>query len=230
MTRRRKKRPNIARVIVAIAAIPAFYLTAALLGSLIAVNRGWSEPGEGITIYLRSNGVHVDLILPAEAQRLDWSPLLPARDFAQPPPNPNWFGFGAGERRVYLDTPRWRDIKPKTIWAGLTGGERVMHVERIDRPGPELRAIRLRPEEYRRLWASIRNEFDLDKRGMPQRVDHPGYWHDDAFYEGRGRADAVNRCNQWVADRLRVAGVETSLWSPFANGLIWRYRKVGQST
>ena len=67
-------------------------------------------------------------------------------------------------------------------------------------------------------------------RGLPQRVDHPGYWHDDAFYEGRGRADAVNSCNHWVADRLRVAGVETSLWSPFAQGLMWRYREVDQST
>ena len=202
------------------------YLVAALIGSLIPVNRDWSEPGEGITIYLRSNGVHVDMILPANAQRLDWNPLLPERDFAQPPPNPIWFGFGAGERRVYLETPRWRDIRSGTVWAGVTGGERVMHVERIDDPGPELRAIRLRPEEYRRLWASIRNEFDLDPNGQPRRVDHPGYWNDDAFYEGRGRADAVNSCNQWVADRLRVAGVETSLWSPFVQGLVWRYRKT----
>ena len=229
--RRRRKRRSpfrlwLRRALIAIAAIPALYLSAALLGSLLAVNRDWSEPDEGITIYLRSNGVHVDLILPANAQRLDWRPLLPERDFAQPPPNPQWFGFGAGERRVYLETPRWSDIKPRTIWAGLTGGERVMHVERIADPGPELRAIRLRPEEYRRLWASIRTEFDLDPNGLPQRVDHPGYWHDDAFYEGRGRADAVNSCNQWVADRLRVAGVETSLWSPFAQGLMWRYRAV----
>ena len=86
---RRKKSQVVRRILLAIAAIPALYLTAALIGSLIAVNRGWSEPDEGITIYLRSNGVHVDLILPADAQRLDWSPLLPERDFARPPPEPN---------------------------------------------------------------------------------------------------------------------------------------------
>ena len=224
--RKRKKFTIIRRVLLGIAAIPLLYLLAALTGSLIPVNRAWSEPDEGTTIYLRSNGVHVDLILPARAQGLDWNPLLPERDFLKPPPNPQWFGFGAGERRVYLETPRWRDIKPKTVWAGLTGGERVMHVERIDRPGPELRAIRLRPEEYRRLWASIRSEFDLDQRGLPQRVDHPGYWRDDAFYEGRGKADAIDPCNQWVAERLRVARIATSLWSPFAPGLMWRYRPV----
>lgn len=231
MARRKSKwKQWLGRVGLAIAVIPALYLLAALIGSLIPVNRGWAEPEAGTTIYLRSNGVHIDLIMPANAQGLDWRPLLPARDFARPPPNPRWFGFGAGERRVYLETPRWRDIKPKAVWAGLTGGERVMHVERIDRPGPELRAIRLRPEEYRRLWASVRAEFDLDQDGRPQRIDHPGYWHDDAFYEGFGKADAVDTCNQWVTERLKVARIETSLWTPFAQGLMWRYREVDQST
>lgn len=214
----------------ALLAIPALYLFAATLGGLVPLNSGWEEPDEGITVYLRSNGIHVDLILPAQAQGLDWGPLLPERHFADPPADPRWFGFGAGERRVYLETPRWTDIKPKAVWAGLTGGERVMHVERIDRPGPELRAIRLRPGEYRRLWSAVRAEFDLDPGGLPQRINHPGYWTDDAFYEGIGRASAINTCNQWVADRLRIAGVEVPAWTPFAQGLMWRYRKVGHNT
>jgi hypothetical protein len=88
----------------------------------------------------------------------------------------------------------------------------------------ELRAIRLRPEEYRRLWASVRAEFD----GPPTRIDHPGYGPDDAFYNSRGRASAVQTCNQWVADKLRLAGVKTSAWTPFAQGLMWRYRKAEQ--
>jgi uncharacterized protein (TIGR02117 family) len=133
-----------------------------------------------------------------------------------------WFGFGAGERRVYLETPSWGDLTPRTVWAALTGGERVLHVDQTAEPGFELRAIRLRPEEYRRLWAAVRAEFD----GKPRRIDHPGYGLDDAFYEARGRASAVQTCNQWVADKLRLAGVRTSAWTPFAPGLVWRYRRV----
>ena len=230
--RRRSKISLVGRTLTAILAIPAIYMVASLIGSLVPVNGGWSEPDRGTTIYLRDNGIHVDMLLPASAHGLDWGPLLPARHFTDPPPDPQWFAFGAGERRVYLDTPTWWDISPRTVWAGLTGGDRVMHVERVANPGPRsnMRAIRLRPEEYRRLWASLRAEFDLDRHGLPQRIDHPGYWHHDAFYEGRGEADAVSTCNQWVADRLRVAGVETSLWTPFVQGLLWRYRKAGQST
>jgi hypothetical protein len=38
----------------------------------------------------------------------------------------------------------------------------------------------------------------------------------------------VQTCNQWVADKLRLAGIRTSLWSPLPNGLMWRYRKADQ--
>ena len=217
----------IRRLWLALAAVPALYLLAALVGSLASVNRDWREPGQGVTIYLANNGVHADLILPAEAQGLDWRPLLPKRHFAGADPAARWVAFGAGERRVYLDTPRWRDLTLPTIWAALTGGTRVMHVEWVGDPRYAAREIRLRPEEYRRLWQSIRAEFDLDNRGRPVRIDHPGYGPGDAFYEGRGKATALRTCNNWASDRLRLAGVRTGLWTPFAQGLVWRYRPAG---
>jgi uncharacterized protein (TIGR02117 family) len=210
------------RLLLALAALPLAYLLAAVAGGLVPVNAGWREPDKGMTVYLRSNGIHVDLLLPAEAHGLDWRPLLPPGDVREAPVRVRWYGFGAGERRVYLDTPTWGDLTLRTAWAALTGGERVLHVDQTAEPGFELRAIRLRPEEYRRLWAAIRADFD----GPPRRIDHPGYGFDDAFYESRGRASAIHTCNQWVADKLRVAGVKTSAWTPFEQGLLWRYRRV----
>ncbi|MCA1653298.1 MAG: TIGR02117 family protein [Sphingomicrobium sp.] len=229
MTRRRRRTRKAnwgKRLTLALLAIPALYLLAALVGSLVPVNRSWAEPPQGTTVFLISNGVHTDLILPAEAQGLDWRLLLPRADFAAPDPRARWIAFGMGERRVYLETPRWRDIRAGTIWAALTGGERVMHVEWVSDPAWHARAIRLRPEEYRRLWSGIRAGFALDANGRARRIDHPGYGRDDAFYKGVGRASAVNTCNVWAADRLRLAGIRTSLWSPFAQGLEWRYSKA----
>jgi uncharacterized protein (TIGR02117 family) len=231
VARRKRRKLSVGwRVTLALGAIPALYLLAALVGSVMPVNRGWSEPEQGVTIYLANNGVHADLVLPARAQGLDWRLLLPRQDFAAPDPDAEWIAFGAGERRVYLDTPHWRDLTLPTLWAALTGGTRVMHIEWVGDPGYAARAIRLRPEEYRRLWQSIRAEFDLDPRGRPVRIDHPGYGPADAFYQGRGRASAVRTCNNWAADRLRLAGVKTGLWTPFSQGLVWRYRRADQST
>jgi uncharacterized protein (TIGR02117 family) len=229
---RRKSKRNgpLRRIALAIAAVPAVYLLVALIGSLVPVNRAWREPDDGITVYVANNGAHADLILPADVQGLDWAPLLPKRDFAKRDPQAHWVAFGAGERRVYLDTPRWRDITLPTIWSALSGGGRVMHVEWVRDPAYAARTIRLRPEEYRRLWQSIRAEFALDADGRPIRIDHPGYGPDDAFYQGRGNANAISTCNVWAADRLRLAGVRTGLWTPLSEGLVWRYRKADQST
>ena len=70
MARRRRKGKSGGRLRWAIGAIlfvPALYLLAALIGSLIPVNRGWTEPAEGTTIYLADNGVHADIVMPIAA-------------------------------------------------------------------------------------------------------------------------------------------------------------------
>ena len=229
---RRKSRKNrlVRRLLPVLAAIPALYLVAALIGSFLPVNRDWSEPEGGVTVFITSNGVHADIIMPAVAEGLDWRPFVPKSDFAAPGANARWIAFGSGEERVYLQTPRWRDITPRTVWSALTGGKRVMHVEWVADPAHAAREIRLRPKEYRRLWAAIRSDFQLDATGRPKRIDHPGYGPADAFYWATGKFHALKTCNTWAAGRLRVAGVKTSLWPPFVQGLVWRYRPAGQST
>jgi uncharacterized protein (TIGR02117 family) len=216
----------VGRLLTILLALPALYLVAALAGSLISVNRAWTEPRQGTAVYLADNGIHADLIMPVRANGLDWAPLFPKSDFAAPDPNAGWIAFGSGEQHVYLNTPTWWDITPRTIWSALTGGKRVMHVEYVPSPYYAVREIRLRPEEYRRLWAAVRADFALDRSGKPIRIDHPGYGPSDAFYRAVGKESMFKTCNSWVAGRLRLAGVETSLWPPFVEGLIWRYRRV----
>jgi len=220
----------IGRLVTALLTLPALYMIAALIGSILPVNRGWTESGIGTMIYIADNGIHTDIIMPVEAQGLDWARLLPKSDFAAVPPDAAWVAFGSGERHVYLDTPRWRDIRPHTLWSALAGGQRVIHAEYVPSPYYAVRQIRLRPEEYRRLWTAIRADFALDRRGRPQRIDHPGYGSTDAFYRATGKASAIRTCNAVVARWLRLAGVETSLWPPFDGGLTWRYRRTPQST
>ena len=176
----------------------------------------------GTTIYIADNGIHADIIMPVKAQGLDWAPLVPKSDFAAVDPSARWIAFGSGERRVYLDTPTWWDIRPATIWSALAGGKRILHVEYVSDPFYAEREIRLRPEEYRRLWAAVRASF---RNSRPTRIAHKGYGSADAFYEGVGHASAIHTCNNWTADSLRLAGVRTSAWSPFAQGLVWRYRR-----
>ena len=229
MARKRRKTKVarwVGRILTALLVLPALYLVAALIGSLVPVNRGWAEPAEGTMVYIADNGIHANIVMPVKAEGLDWSALIPRSDFAAADRNARWIAFGSGEQRVYLNTPTWWDLTPRTAWAALTGGRRVMHVEYVSGPSYAAREIRVRPDEYRRLWAAIRADFGLDARGRPQHVDHPGYGCCDAFYQAVGKASAIRTCNSWAADRLRLAGIKTSLWPPFVQGLVWRYRRI----
>ena len=223
--RRRKGKAGkwVGRAVTAILALPAIYLLMALIGSLIPVNSRWQEPAQGTTVYIADNGIHADIVMPVSAQGLDWSRVIAPPAGAQ---DVRWIAFGSGEERVYLDTPTWWDITPRTIWSALTGGKRVMHVEYVPSPSYAARQVRLRPEEYRRLWAAIRADLVLDHRGRPQQLTHSGYGPFDAFYRARGKQSAIRTCNTRVADWLRLAGVKTSLWPPFVEGLTWRYRRA----
>ena len=155
------------------------------MGSLIPVNRGWTGArSRASTVYLADNGIHADIVMPVKADGLDWAPLIPHRDFAARRSDARWIAFGSGEQQVYLETPPGGDIRPRTIWSALTGGKRVMHVEYVPSPYYAAREIRLRPEEYRRLWAAIRERFRLDPRADRSASTIPATALRDAFYRG----------------------------------------------
>ena len=199
----------------ALLAIPLLYLVAALIGSLIPVNRAWSEPADGTTVYLADNGIHTDIVMPVRAQGLDWRPLLPARDFA------------AADPMRELDRVRRRRAARLSRHADLVGhhaahlvvGARpaasgVMHVEYV--PSPAY-AVRANPAAARGISPPVGGDprrLRARRARRPQRIDHPGYGPSDAFYRATGKASALKTCNTWVAGRLRLAGIKTSLWPP----------------
>lgn len=200
-------------IIVAIVAILLAYPIAGLIGGVIPSNTAWTPPEQGVTIYVESNGIHVGIVMPKVAAGVDWRPVFPARDLADPR-----FGafdhvsVGWGERDFYIGTPTWADLKASTVVAAALGSTRTLiHVDHIGRPEPdgEARRIVVRPAEYRGLAAYIRASI------VEGGVRHRGYYRFDAFYAARGRYSAIHTCNAWVGDALRYAGIRIGAWTPF---------------
>ena len=201
------------RMAFALLSLIGTYVAAGLAGGLIPVNGSWSPPAEGVAIYIESNGIHTGLVLPKVAAGIDWRLRVPGADLR----DSRYSGydhvvFGWGERAFYLETPTWADVKARTILAAAIGSERtLMHVEHVPRPRTEedVRAIVLRPAEYRALARFIAASFG------PPAAALPGYGRSDAFYEAHGRYDAVRTCNAWTGRALAQAGVRVGAWTPF---------------
>jgi uncharacterized protein (TIGR02117 family) len=206
------------RAAIALAALIGGYALLGLVGGAIPANRGWTPPPHGIRIFVETNGVHVGLVVPKVAAGVDWRGWAPARDLA----DPRYAGYdhlaiGWGEQGFFLGTPHWSDVRPGTIIAAAIGSERTLiHLEHVPVPqsGGAVRAIVLRPEEYRRLAAYVQASF------APGGARYRGYDTNDAFYQARGHYDARRNCNAWTGSALRHAGVRVGWWTPFPLGIM----------
>jgi Protein of unknown function (DUF2459) len=193
----RRIRPLLRALCIALLVPVGLYLAAAALLGRIPVNAGWTEPAEGITIFVQTNGVHTGIVLPDGPGR--------------------WRAFGWGDRDFYLNTPGWGDVRPMTVLAALAGsGQTLVHVDRLGpfRPDANWRPLRLRAPEYARLRATIAGTLAPGGRAIP------GYSRDDAFYPARGHYSAFITCNVWTARALATAGVRTGWWTPFESDVM----------
>ncbi|WP_267396075.1 MULTISPECIES: TIGR02117 family protein [unclassified Sphingomonas] len=211
-------RAALRRTALALAVLACGYALLGLAGGAIPANRGWTPPSNGVRIFVESNGIHVGLVVPKVAAGVDWRGWAPARDLA----DPRYAGYdhlaiGWGEQDFFLGTPRWSDVRPGTIIAAATGSDRTLiHLEHVPVPeaGGTVRAIVLRPAEYRRLAAYVQASF------APGGARYRGYDMNDAFYQARGHYDALRTCNAWTGDALRHAGVRVGWWTPFPLGVM----------
>ncbi|WNO54437.1 TIGR02117 family protein [Stakelama saccharophila] len=202
------------------------YGLAGLVGGAIPVNTGRVAPERGIRVYVADNGIHTDIVLPVTAGGNDWRDLLRPEDLADPryAAHP-YVAFGWGDRAFYVGTPTWSDLDLATVLRAATGSDdTVLHVEHVPRPlaGPDIRALTLRPDEYRRLVRYVRASFRVGADGRAGSVR--GYGPHDAFYDARGHYDAVHTCNEWTGRALRRAGVRTGWWTPFSDTVMWWLR------
>ena len=215
------------RIVAGIVAVPLGYLLAALLLGTVPANVAWREPAQGVTIYIRSNGVHTWIVMPKLNEEMDWR-LYAAPEHLR---DPRWgradhVAIGYGNREFYLNTPAWKDLTVRrALGAAFGNGPSLVHVyhERDPAPGEDQRAIVLTREQYRRLARFIESSFERDAQGRTMPLIGRGYGTSDVFYHGRGGYNLFYTCNEWSGAALREAGVRVGLWTPFSQSIMARF-------
>lgn len=202
------------------------YLACALALGLVPVNRGFEPSPGGTIVYLRSNGVHAELVLPVVSRAADLRARLPRSPAGMQPAT--HVSIGWGDRRVYPETRTWADLREWSAVRALLGlNGAVLHVEFVAAPFSEdgLLALALPDRQFTRLAEGVLATFVRNDAGEPVTAQARGYGLRDAFYHAHGRFDAFRTCNEWVRRILADAGVRTAAWSPFQQALYFQARR-----
>lgn len=214
--------------VAALVIVIILYILAGMLGSLIPVNTHQSSEEKEYEIFIQSNGVHTDIVMPVQNDITNWLSFVdPAHtkagnvDFA-------FVAFGWGDLEFYKSTPEWVDLKPGIAFKALfLDSPAAMHVKfkHYIQEDETTISIKLSRKQYEALAGYIKESFSLDKTGSPMHVPNLHYDLNDTFYHAEGSLTLLKTCNTWTNSGLKNAGLRASLWTPFVEGIFYSYSR-----
>ncbi len=166
-------------------------------------------------LYLHSNGVHLDIILPINA--LDST----IRSQLRYHPDAAFLGIGWGDKGFYLETPTWAELSPVVaIEAMFLPSPTAMHVTEHRSVQQNWQSLTITQEQLALLNTYIKSYFSVDASGNIQEIADAGYTQRDRFYEAAGNYSCFMTCNTWVNVAMKKIGVKTAVWTPMDSGVL----------
>lgn len=183
---------------------------------------------KNITVYVLSNDVHTDIVLPIRNELQDWTEVFPIENNKGKDLNQQYVSIGWGDKGFYLNTPEWKDLTLKTaLVAGLGIGETALHVTYYKRMEENdlCYKVQIDSNQYNVLKSYILNSLDMGEDGKPILIEtNAQYGPDDAFYEAKGAYSLFYSCNTWSNAALKKANMPSGVWTVFDKGILRHYR------
>lgn len=217
----------ILKVLAGIVGIVLLYVVLALVIPLIPVEKKAITEKAEIPIYIYTNGVHTDIVMPIKSEEIDWSKKILFENTNSKSTDFNYVGIGWGDKGFYLDTPTWADLKFSTaFYAAFWLGESAMHCTfyKTIKEGDDCKKIMITKSQYADLIQFVDSKFDKNAAGQNIVIPTDAvYSSDDAFYEANGSYSFLYTCNTWSNNALKAAGQKAALWTPTDFGIFQHY-------
>lgn len=198
--------------------IPIIYIIVSLILSSITVDRKLNDANSEKLIYLNTNGVHLDIVIPIE--NID-SVVLSGIKYNR---NEKYLSFGWGDENFYINTPTWGDLTfGNAFKAMFLKSTTLMHVTRYKRKSLDWIEIKVNEFELQKLNSYLLNTFEVNQNGMKIILENKGYSSIDDFYKSKGSYSCFKTCNSWVNNGFKESGLKSCLWTPFDFGLMNKY-------
>ena len=108
------------------------YLLSAYCLSRIAVGGEANQPKE-MAIYIKTNGVHTDIVVPVKNEQIDWSKEIKFSNTQLKDSSMKYLAMGWGDKGFYLETPKWADLKCSVAFkAAFALGNTAIHATFYD--------------------------------------------------------------------------------------------------
>lgn len=214
------------KTILGIVAFLALYIIVLLIGSIIQVNDTNEKTDESIPIYILSNGVHTDIVMPLKNETKDWSTEISYLDTKAKDSTKQLIAVGWGDKGFYLDTPTWADLKFSTAAKAVTGvSSSAMHVTFYGnlKEDESCKKMFITKENYKKLITYIESSFTLNENNKIQRIGSHSYGKNDIFYEAKGSYNLFYTCNTWANQALKAGNQKAALWTVLDKGIFWHY-------
>ena len=203
-----------------------FYLLTAYLLSKITVEKEANTKPE-VEIYILTNGVHTDIVMPTVSEQMDWSKQIRFKNTQAADSTYKYIAMGWGDKGFYLETPEWSDLKASVAFKAASGlSTTAIHATYYKQMklGNDCKSMLISKEQYQRLITYIRDSFQKDSDGnfIPIKTN-ANYGKTDAFYEATGSYSIFKTCNSWANSALKACGQKCCLWTATDSGIFSKY-------
>lgn len=184
-------------------------------------------PAQKIEIYLLTNGVHTDIVLPVKNEYFNWSKQVKFTDTKAKDSTAQFMAIGWGDRGFYLETPTWSDLKVSTALNAATGlSSSALHITfyKSLKEGIDCKKITIDSNEYKKLIVFINDSFQLNNGNVTKIDTKAVYGNNDAFYEAKGSYSLFYTCNTWANQALKAANQKAALWTISDTGIFRHYK------
>lgn len=202
------------------------YIISAYTLSKITIDKEPDTKPE-VEIFILTNGVHTDIVMPAKNAQIDWSKQVQFQNTKTADSTYQYVSMGWGDKGFYLETPEWSDLKASVTFKAATGlSTTAIHATYYKKmkPGTDCKSIMISKEQYNRLITYITDSFQKDDSNnfLPIKTD-ANYGKTDAFYEANGSYSLIHTCNTWANNALKASGQKCCFWTPMDSGIFSKY-------
>ena len=211
---------KIVKWIIAIILIPGVYLLVSLILTYIPINNEEENSEKNKSVYLNSNGVHLNIILPKS--QLDSKLLDGLKHFK----NDKYFSFGWGDKNFYLNTPNWSDLSFTIACKALfLKSSTLIHLTRYSTSKEDWVEIKVNQNQLDKINQYIYKTFYFDSLNKKVLLNNKAYSYNDDFYEAKGSYSCFKTSNSWVNAGLKESDIKACLWTPFDFRLLSIHKK-----